>query len=191
MPGAKVYHFVTMVDGVPQCGCGGVAPPDCCMYRAGIGVSASDLPATLAVGAETYMKSGGEYLAPSGTYKIVQDDDEWVLIDEANPGSPSWSSSCLIATYGGAIAVADQFPSSATASFLDGEILITIPITRVSLCVWGGQDEGFVYAVEVRYDEDTTTFLGNVTKFGSEIHDGTKTGNQDTPLGIYGGLTVA
>ena len=122
--------------------------PSCCMYEASLadkydyenlGYRASDLPETLIVNLNsgTYLlnKSGASYASGDSSVTLFSNGiDSWV-IQSTNQGdtTPISYGACLITGN----LVQDQFASSYNVE-LRSELgnILTIPINRVSLCVW-------------------------------------------------------
>lgn len=171
-----------------------------------------DLPDVVTASAGSYEKvdppemSAAGYLAyyKNGTNPIGSGDENViVLIDEAIPkswqvwngGSISGGGACLITGDGnltpGDDAVEDQFAATYVVKWNDdGEQ--SVPVTRVSLCLWQGEDLGDEFfaggPVALEYNSEIQKFIVTTPRGRSGDNyslSSDKLGFQNSPLGDY------
>jgi hypothetical protein len=195
-------YFARVVDGQIVCACTDDPPvEECCMYPwPGDGIPLyppEDLPATINIEGTILDHVPGEYLF----LKVVGED-----VTNVFSGSEGWISTgsfptqttpCLIGTNPGGTPIEDQFSGSYTVSFTHGGEPRSILVSRASLCVWGGEDESFVYSVQIQYNETTYQFEISISEFGFSLGGSAKDSPQSSPAGTYGdfggvsGITVS
>lgn len=201
-----VYHFVTLVDGVPQCGCGEPVPPgDCCMYPWPDPSGAplypdTDLPISVVV---SYDSGPTETLSlTSGLYEYISAS---YILDAYGPSS--WqlyylnelvaSFLCLIGHISFTqFTVTDEFLDNYSVEFKDAfEVLQTISVTRDvdNICFWFGSDASYSITLGAPSSGSALEFglsIYNVTT--EETTNTTKIAPQSSPVGSYvdgGGYT--
>lgn len=158
---------------------------DCCLYPwpnpdAPL-YPTTDLPANVVVDGNVLANNGDytfgtitgvgvEYLIVAGTDPLPHDWLYNLLVDGIL--TETGSLSCLIGPYNGAtFPVEDQFPDTLTVNEID--TVTRIPETN--LCCW---------------ESGSWVLCYNSSTYQFELNGVTKTGDQDTPIGMYGANTV-
>ncbi|MFZ4778513.1 MAG: hypothetical protein ACOYM3_24345 [Terrimicrobiaceae bacterium] len=178
-----------------KCCCGST----CCMYPAdmfGTGYDYDDLPETLMVDGVLYTKTTpANYGGVTGDIFLEGLGWVWQRYDH-DEGDYSSSNRCLITGDGnftpGDDAVEDQFAATYNGrAYLDSDPFTRYPVdgstqiaSRTQLCEW----HGVISTMNLIYDsviQKWTASCGVYTLFA-----GTKTGNQDTPIGTYAGTAL-
>jgi hypothetical protein len=178
---------VVTKDGKVSCECCEV---ECCMYPAQAladgEYSASDLPDNVTVNGASFSLSGTGY--GNTTNGVILEGNVWAKYTNGVRSSRP----CLI--QGG---VEDEFADSYTMS--GGPLSFSVTVTRVSLCIWRGEDGCGNMAYLVYGDDSSLPFAGtdyewsvalpfyDPTLVCENIAGRTVNGkeNQNTPAGVY------
>lgn len=189
---STVYHFVTLVNGEPQCGCGG--GESCCLYpwpNPGSPLyPTTGLPSAI-VETEGFYNGGAPetYTHNAGAYKFTAASGRYI---EAELGTGLWawydssgsslfkSNECLIGVWefgSTPMIIEDQFLDNYQLDFDEGATHHSFTLTRqLDICAWSdtvGEGITLIYN-DINY------------KYEISITNGaTKNDPQDSPAGSY------
>ena len=196
---------VVLKDGKVACACC-AQPTECCPYPAQAFVdglySADDLPDFIEVAGNLLIKQSTgfpRYAYPdSGEFYVNDPEEEGDLWSVVIFGSTSFGLDCLISSFNGSapLGTEDLFANSYTITYPPTSI--SVVVTRVSLCVWQGNDGCgrpwyLIYGTSIfGSGNDYTWFIFMAIDENTVCGDfqqpaASKIGFQNTPVGNYSG----